>query len=131
MLNEKRVKHMVKLAFYETKNWSEDLKVSSYFRGDYISFNVLCTLIWATIGFGIIAGLLGIAYMDVILESLTIKKGLLLILGLIVVYIVMLIVYGVIAYRYYKKKHLLARNNAKQFGHGLEALEKMYEKEDA
>lgn len=130
MLNEKRVKHMVKLAFYETKNWSEDSKVSSYFRGDYISFNVLCTLIWVTIGFGIIAGLLGIAYMDAILESLTIKKGLLLILGLIMVYIIMLIVYGVIAYRYYKKKHFSARNSAKQFGHGLEALEKMYEKED-
>lgn len=129
MLNEKRVKHMVKLASYETNNGTEDMKISSYFRGDYISFNVLCSLIWATIGFVTIVGLLGIAYMDLILEELTIQGAIYLILAFIVLYILLMIVYGVIAYCFYKKKHLSARNKIKKFGRGLEALEKMYEKE--
>ena len=98
MLNEKRVKHMVKLASYETNNGTEDMKISSYFRSDYISFNVLCSLIWATIGFVTIVGLLGIAYMDLILEELTIQGAIYLILAFIVLYILLMIVYGIIEY---------------------------------
>lgn len=130
MLNEERVKHMVKLASYESKKGTEDFKVSSYFRGDYISFNVLCTLLWATVGFVVLVGLLGVGYMDMILENLTLKKGLLIILGTIIAYIAMLIIYGIVAYCFYKKKHLSARQNVKKFAHELEVLEEMYEKED-
>ena len=32
MLNEKRVKHMVRLASYESKYGTEDIKVSTYFK---------------------------------------------------------------------------------------------------
>ena len=48
MLNEKRVKHMVKLASYEEKGGTEEIKISSYFRKDYVSFNVLVSLLWVT-----------------------------------------------------------------------------------
>ena len=130
MLNEKRVKHMVKLASFESQNGEEEMKISSYFRGDYISFNVLCTLLWATVGFIAIVGLLGITYMDVILEGLTIQRGIYMILALVIAYLIMLILYGIIAYFFYKKKHLSARNHVKKFGQGLEVLEKMYEKEN-
>ena len=39
MLNERRVKHMVKLASYESKRGKEDMKINSYFKKDYVSFN--------------------------------------------------------------------------------------------
>lgn len=130
MLNEKRVKHMVKLASFESKNGEEEMKISSYFRGDYISFHVLCTLLWVTVGFVAIVGLLGITYMDFILEGLTIQRGIYLILAVVAAYLILLILYGIIAYFFYKKKHLSARHHVKEFGHGLEALEKMYEKEN-
>lgn len=130
MLNEKRVKHMVKLAKYEAKQGTEDLRASSYFKGDYISFNVLCTLLWATVGFVIIGGLLGFGYLDMVLEDLTLKKGLFIILAFIIAYVVLMIIYGVIAYFFYRDKHFSARQNIKKFGRGLEVLEKMYEKED-
>lgn len=131
MLNEERVKHMVKLAAYETKSLTKDYKVSSYHRKDYISFNVLCTLIWFTVGFLIIVGGLGLAYMDVILADLTLRKGILLVVSVIVGYIVLLVAYGACSYRHYKKKHLQARYNIKMFGKNLDILEEMYEREDA
>lgn len=130
MLNEKRVKHMVKLASYEMKNGADEFKISSYFRGDYISFNVLCTLLWTTIGYAAIVGLIVIAYMDVILERLTIQKGLLLIGAIGIIYVLFLVVYGIIAYFFYKKKHLNSRSRIKRFSQGLEELEKMYEREE-
>jgi len=130
MLNEKRVKHMVKLAVYESKSFSEDYKVSSFFKGDYISFNVLCSLLWATVGFVIVAGLLGIVYMEVILDAMTLKKAFLLLVGVIVAYVILMLIYGISSYFFYKKKHLSARQNIKKYGSNLETLEKMYEKEE-
>ena len=38
MLNEERVKHMVKLAFYETTDGKEELKAGSYYKKDYINY---------------------------------------------------------------------------------------------
>ena len=130
MLNEKRVKHMVKLASYETKNWPDDYKVSSYFKRDYISFNIISALIWVTLGYGIIVGLFGIAYMEPILDGLTMQKGILLIVGILVAYIFILIVYGIISYFYYRKKYHLAKINAKKFEQGLEALDNIYKEEN-
>ena len=51
MLNEERVKHMVKLALFETKNGNEELKASSYYKKDYVSFHVLWSLILMSIAF--------------------------------------------------------------------------------
>ncbi len=129
MLNEKRVKHMVKLASYESKNGAEEFKISSYFRGDYISFNVLCSMLWATVGYIVIVALLGLAYMDAILEGLTFERGMFMIAALFVGYVLLLIAYGVISYFHYKKKHLIARGRMKRLAQGLEVLEKLYDSE--
>ena len=37
MLNEERVKHMIKLADYETKGGKEEQKITSFYKKDYIS----------------------------------------------------------------------------------------------
>ena len=50
MLNEERVKMMIKLASYEEGQGKEDFKVNSYYRKDYVSFRTIVTLIWTTIG---------------------------------------------------------------------------------
>lgn len=129
MLNEKRVKHMVKLASYDTKYGSEDMKVSTYFKNDYISLNLLFTFLWTTISYAILAVLLGLSYMDLLLEDLTLQK-LLYIGGTVIgAYIVILTVTLIIAGRYFKKKHLKARKHMKVYRANLDTLDHMYEQE--
>lgn len=130
MLNERRVKHMVKLASYESKKGADDMKINTYFKKDYISFNVLCSLIWMTVGYFLIVGLVGFVYIEQILDYLSLKKAIMLAGGILGVYAVLLIIYGVIASEIYKKKHIEARHNIKCHRHGLEILERLYEKED-
>ena len=93
MLNEKRVKHMVKLASYETKKWSEDSKVNSYFKNDYISFNVIVTLLWVTLAYVMLVGLFGVAFMEPILDGISIKKGIVMVLIVIALYVFLLFLY--------------------------------------
>lgn len=130
MLNERRVKHMVKLASYESKKGADDMKINTYFKKDYISFNVLCSLIWMTVGYFLIVGLVGFVYIEQILDYLSLKQAIMLAGGILGVYAVLLIIYGVIASEIYKKKHIEARHNIKCHRYGLEILERLYEKED-
>lgn len=131
MLNEKRVKHMVKLASYESRNGTEEIKISSYFRKDYVSYNVLISLVWTTLGYISLVAILCLSYMQKIVEDLSFSSIVTVVIVIVVGYILSLIMYGVIAARHYKKKHLTAKNNVKKYLHNLDILEKMYEREEA
>ena len=130
MLNEERVKLMVHLASYEEKKGKEDFKVSSYYKKDYVSFHRLATMIWTTIGYGMIVGLLGVIYMDQILEGLTLAKAIILLIAILAVYLVVMIVYWLASGRFYQKKHSEARARVKKYSHNLLVLNKLYEKEN-
>ena len=129
MLNEKRVKHMVKLASYESKYGTEDIKVSTYFKNDYISLNLIFTFIWTTISYLLIVALLGFAYMDLLLENLTLMRIVYIGGAIIGIYIVLLVASLVFAGCFYKKKHLKARKHIKVYRGSLEKLESIYEQE--
>ena len=129
MLNERRVKHMVKLASYETKYGTEDMKVSTYFKNDYISVNLLFTFIWTTVSYAIIVVLLGLSYMDLLLADLTFERMLFVGGAVIGAYVVILVVTLILAGRFYKKKHLNARKRVKSYRGNLERLENIYDQE--
>ena len=129
MLNERRVKHMVRLASYETKYGTEDIKVSTYFKNDYISLNLLFTFLWTTVSYLIIVVLLGLSYMDAILEELTMERIIVYGGAVVGIYIVLLVVTLIVSGRYFKKKHLEARKHMKTYRINLERLEAMYEQE--
>ena len=130
MLNEERVKHMVKLALYETKNGTEELKTSSYYKRDYISVHVLWSLLMITVAYVLLVALLMISFMSVLIENFHI--ALVVVLGVIVIaiYVGLLITYMMVTRKLYKKKHADAYHRVKQFKEDLIELELMYGKED-
>ena len=50
MLDEQKIKLMTKLAFYEKTQGKEDFKISEYYRKDYTSLHVICSILWVTVG---------------------------------------------------------------------------------
>jgi len=130
MLDEKKIRRMTRLASYESKEGKEELDISVYYRKDYVSVNVIRTLLWVTLGYAIAVVLLGLTYLVVLIEGITLNRIIIIGSVLIGVYLVLLIAYGVGAGIHYKKKHNQARERAKEYCHGLFLLEKMYEKEN-
>lgn len=130
MLDEKKIRRMTKLASYETNEGKEEIDISTYYRKDYVSINVIRTLLWVTLGYVITVALVCFAYLEVLIESITLVKIVIFAIGLVVLYIVLMFAYGIGATRHYKKKHNKARDRVKEFCHGLFLLEKMYEKEN-
>lgn len=129
MLDERKVKLMTKLAFYEQTQGKEDFKISEYYRKDYAGFHTICSVIWVTIGYGCIALLALLGGMDSLMEKMS--NGLIITLGIIIIvgYIGTLVIFAVISSHVYNEKHKKARQRVKKYNHNLTRLLKMYEKE--
>ena len=64
MLNEEKIRIMTRAAIYEKGKGKEDLKITAYGDSDYVRFNLLKTIIGATISFIFAAGLFVLYRMD-------------------------------------------------------------------
>ena len=129
MLDKNRIRLMTKIAVYEKEYAEEDIKITGYYKKDYSSFNTWVTLIWVTVGFALAAGLFVFCNATTILEGLTIFKLILLVAIAVGFYLILLIVYGMGAGIFYKKKHEKAKQRVKKYYRDLSRLEKMYKKE--
>lgn len=129
MLDEKRIVLMTKMAMYEEHSGKEDIHVSTYFRKDYISKNLLWSFLWFTIGYAILVLLVGVSLSEMLFNNGSIMVLLLSGIIVITVYIVGLIGTLIFTYRKCKKRHNDARQKVKMYNRNLVALLRMYEKE--
>lgn len=54
MLNNSKIRLMTKLAIFENKEGKEDIRLSKYYKTDYVRFQVLKSAISATIGYALL-----------------------------------------------------------------------------
>ena len=120
---------MVKLAFYESKEGAEEIRISTQSKRRYITGNAMIAIFWMTIAYIIMALFVYNAFIRVILSNIT-KKEIIVSVGMFAVgYISLVAFYVIKARHYYKQKHAKAYYNVKTFRKNLAELEKMYEEE--
>ena len=129
MLNEKRVKHMVKLAMYESKDGAEELQVSSYYKKDYISFNILWSVVLMTIAYLLVVVLVTLSCIPIMMNNFSMDLISYLAIAFVAVYILLLITYITVSKKHYRKKHARAYHRVKRFKEGLAMLDDMYREE--
>ncbi len=128
MLNKDRVILMTKMASYEENEGRKNHSVMGYFRGDYVWFQMLKSLIYGTVAFGIIFGMyifydfeifmMDIYKMDLLEFGKSVLKKYLLVTG-----IYCIVSYVVFSYRYAKVRH-----GVKLYQNNLRRLSSMYDK---
>jgi len=130
MLDKRKVELMTQLAFYEQTEGKEDFKISEYYRKDYISLHMICSVLWVTIGYVCVVGLFVLVKMEDILNNVSNSLILMLAGAVILGYIALVIVYLIITNHIYDTKHKAARQRVKKYNHNLTHLLRMYEKEN-
>lgn len=127
MLNEERIVLMTKMAVYEEREGRKNVAIGSYFRGDYISLQVLKAVISATIVFGILF-VISIFY-DFESFMLDIYKMDLLAYGrrILVIYGIFVIIYGIISYIVYSYRYNKVKRSLKQYYINLKRLSEFYD----
>ncbi|MCL2864020.1 MAG: hypothetical protein FWE25_00620 [Lachnospiraceae bacterium] len=129
MLDKNRIKLMIKMSSYEQSAGKEYLKISTYYKKDYVSLNTLITVLWVTLGYMLSVGLFIVVTMDSLLQDLTFQR--IINTGAIIAgaYFVVLIIFCIVAAIFYSNKHKKAKQHIKRYYHDLSHLEKMMSKE--
>ena len=129
MLNENRIKLMTRMALYEETQGKEDIRISGYYRKDYTSLNTLITILWITIGYAILTGLVLLGNLETFMKDLTMNKVIMMVVVIVGIYIVLVVIYCVCASSFYRKKYNKAKQRVKQYYRDLSHLGKLYMKE--
>ena len=129
MLNEERVILMTRMAAYEQREGKENNAINSYFRSDYVGFQVMKSIISATVVYLILVAAYVMYHFSDVLQDVyntdiaaTARKYL-------VYYIALVAVYSVISYIIYSIRYRQMRKNMRAYYSCLKRLGRMYEKE--
>ncbi len=131
MLDEEKVILMTKMTAFIDHEGKENDAINSYFRSDYVGFNVIKSLISATIVFAVFLATYVLCKFEEFLSNLYNTENLLaegrrwLIYYLLLVGVYCLASYVIYSYRYSKM-----RKNMKAYYGNLKKLARMYEKKD-
>ncbi|MDR1017979.1 MAG: hypothetical protein LBM02_04680 [Lachnospiraceae bacterium] len=124
----KKIKLMTTLALYDSKKGSKDFRISEYQKKDYTSFNVILSMIWGTVGYFLVLGLIVLSSFDWLIGHFSNGLLIALIIGVIVTYIGTLLIYSIVAGHIYNKRHKKARERVVRYNHYLIQLLKMTNK---
>ena len=127
MINEERVILMTKLASYERGPGKKNVLVSSFFRGDYIGFQLLKSVIYATMASAIVVGVYLFYHFEDLMQDIyqldLIEIG----KDVLKYYLILVVIYCVITYAVYSYRYHVVRKSLKNYYQNLRKLNQMYE----
>ena len=130
MLNEEKVILMTKMAAFIDREGKKNDAINSYFKSDYIGFNVLKSLISATIVFGVVVATYVLCNFETVLSNLYNTENLLAIGRRYLMYYLLLVgVYSLVSYVVYSLRYAKMRKSMKAYYGDLKKLARIYEKE--
>ena len=130
MLNNRKVRLMTRLAMYEQKEGKEDIRISKYFRSDFVRLNVLKSVVAITFGYLLILVLLIVYHSEYLIrEAVTLdyKGGLLRYAGIYVAILAIYVAFGMIGYMI---KYRASRKKLAKYFRMLRRLRTIYREED-
>lgn len=132
MINEEKVKYMTKAAVYESGPEKKNIKIDSYYRGDYLGLQLVKSAFAYAAAFCVLAVLFLMGRSEDIFLKITDEVYLKNILKIMsVLFFFGLVVYEAAVYWYYVRKHSLAKQSVKEFQFYLKHISRFYEEEES
>lgn len=129
MLDEKRIRQMTKLAFFEKKEEKNALRIGRYFRSDYIGKELLKNFFQASIGYVLVVAVMAFYHIEWLVDEidtvdLQVAAG-----CLIASYLCFLAVYSIAVYVISTIRYQRAQKKLKGYGKELDELQRMYDEQ--
>ncbi len=129
MLNTNKVRLMTKLALYETKEGKEDIRLSKYYKNDYVRYQVIKSIISATVGYGLILLLIFIYKSENLIRNAVTLNYKVIGTYILGIYIIVIAIYGLGAIAGYSIKYDMSRKKLSRYYKLLKRLNKIYNEE--
>lgn len=129
MLNEEKVKLMTRMAMYEKKPGRKAMKMTKYFQSDFVSWNMIKTVIAVTVSYLLMAGCWVLYHLEYLMENLYTLDFAELIKKLLTYYVVLLVAYVVLSYIIYAVKYGMAMKSLRRFRTSLKKVRQINQEE--
>lgn len=127
MLNEERVILMTRMESYAENEGRKNMQIGNYFRSDYISMQVLKSVISATIAYAIGFALYILYDLENFLQDIYKMDLLAFAKQVLIGYGIVVVGYGVIAYLVYSYRYSKAKKSLKDYYNNLKKLNSLYQ----
>jgi hypothetical protein len=129
MLNNNKIRLMTKLAIYEGKTGKEDIRLSKYYKTDYVRLQVLKTVICATVGYALILLMIFMYKSEYLIKHAVDLNYKLIGTYVLGIYIMIVTVYGFGALLGYSIKYDSSRKKLARYYKLLGRLNQLYNEE--
>ena len=130
MLNEEKVILMTKMAAFIDREGKNNDAINSYFKSDYVAFNVIKSLISATIVFAVFIAAYVLYDFEKVLSDVYNTENLIATGRRWLIYYLLLVgVYTLASYIIYSYRYSRMRRSMRAYYENLKKLARMYEKE--
>lgn len=130
MVNEERLRHMIKLSQFDVNDGKECKPMTQYARKDYVSLQALLSFVTGTISYGLLFGLWALYSIDALFERINRMEIREAAMFLILSYLVFMVVYLGATYIVFNMKYTDGRRKVKKYYASLKKVNQMYEREE-
>jgi len=129
MLNNRKIRIMTKLAVYEEKDGKEDIKMSKYYKTDYVRLQVLKSIVSATVGYILILLMIGMYKSESIISDAVKLDFVRIGQTILGFYIMIITVYVISSIIGYSLKYDYSRKYLSKYYKALKKLSNIYREE--
>lgn len=122
MLNEDRIILMTKMASYESNEGKKNMEIGKYFRSDYISIQVMKSVLSATICYALCFALYIFYDFETFMQDIYKMDLVRFAKDVLMYYVLTVIVYGVLSYIVYSVRYAKAKKSLKSYYSNLKKL---------
>ena len=130
MVNEDRIKLMTRMAAYEKEEHKKNKTIVSFFRSDYISMQMLKSIISTTIAFAIMFGLYVLYDFEVFMKEIYQMDMFEFAKNVIIIYVIFVGIFSVITYVVSLYQYNRALQSTKLYYANLKKLSRIYGEEE-
>lgn len=129
MLTKQRLELMTSLADFRQSHKNTTMRVTRYYRNDYVATQLVKNFFVTSIAYLILLGLFAVYHLDFLLTNMNDLKTGRLVAVLVIIYAVMLAVYSVITYVAARIRYMRAEEEAGEYNQKLTLLANIYREE--
>ena len=126
MINIRKTRLMTKLALYETGEGREDIRLSKYYKTDYVRLQILKTLLAVTVGYILILLMVGLYKSEYLIAQAVNLDYRAIGVTIFVIYVILVTIYTVGAIIGYSIKYDLSRGKLTRYFRILNIMKKIY-----
>ena len=126
MLDKDRIMLMTRMASYENMEGKKMIRITDYFRGDYVALGMLKTAVAVTISFLTVVGIYIFCNADRFIAEFYETDFASILNKAIRAYAVVMIIYMIIAFALYSYRYTQARKSVRVYRKALKKLISMY-----